>query len=207
VPALRREVARRILEARKTRGDVPEGFLRCAEDLLQPKVPWEALLRAAVARELAPRRGWGARTYSVLHRRTPFLLGAILPGHRAVLPKVALVLDTSGSVTDRELSQALAEVRRILQSVGELTVYSVDAEVHGGPQRVRSHRKVALRGGGGTDMRVGIRAALEGDPDLIVVFTDGETPWPEERPRVPVVVACTTEAEAPSWAKVVRVKL
>jgi predicted metal-dependent peptidase len=203
--AIRREVAQRILEAAKRRGDVPGDLIRFAEAALTPKVPWETLLRALVSQALAPIRGPVHRTYAVLHRRTPFL-GAILPGGRDGLPRIALVVDTSGSMGDRELEQALAEVRRILALVGTLTVYSVDAGVQA-VQTVRDARQVRLKGGGGTDMRVGIEEALKGRPDLIVVYTDGHTPWPEKAPPVPVVVVCTTDEKTPPWAKRVRVEV
>jgi len=203
--AIRREVAGRILEAAKTRGDVPGDLVRLAEGILTPKVPWETLLRALVSQALAPVRGPVHRTYAVLHRRTPFL-GAILPGGRDGLPRIALVVDTSGSMSDRELGQALAEVRRILALVGTLTVYSVDAAVQAA-QTVRDARQVRLKGGGGTDMRVGLEEALKGRPDLIVVYTDGHTPWPEKAPPVPVVVVCTTDERTPPWAKRVRVEV
>jgi len=201
--AIRREVAQRILEAAKSRGDVPGDLIRFAEAALTPKVPWETLLRALVSQALAPVRGPVHRTYAVLHRRTPFL-GAVLPGGRDGLPRIALVVDTSGSVDDRELDQALAETRRILALVGTLTVYSVDAAVQA-VQTVRDVRQVRLKGGGGTDMRVGIEEAAKGRPDLIVVYTDGYTPWPEKAPPVPVVVVCTTDQKTPPWAKRVRV--
>jgi predicted metal-dependent peptidase len=203
--AIRREVAGRILEAAKRRGNVPGDLIRFAEAVLTPKVPWETLLRALVSQALAPVRGPVHRTYAVLHRRTPFL-GAILPGGRDGLPRIALVVDTSGSMGDRELEQALAEVRRILALVGTLTVYSVDAAVQA-VQTVRDARQVRLKGGGGTDMRVGIEEALKGRPDLIVVYTDGHTPWPEKAPPVPVVVVCTTDERTPPWAKRVRVEV
>ena len=40
-------------------------------------------------------------------------------------------------------------------------------------------------------MRIGIRAAgaLSPRPDLIVVLTDGETPWPDEAPSGTSVLA------------------
>ena len=56
---------------------------------------------------------------------------------------------------------------------------------------VRRAQDIELIGGGGTDQREGIGAALalRPRPDLILVLTDGQTPWPDRRPPVPVVIA------------------
>ena len=50
-------------------------------------------------------------------------------------------------------------------------------------------------------MRVGIEAALKMTPapDLIVVVTDGETPWPIKKPKKPVIIASTGDG-GPKWA-------
>ena len=61
-----------------------------------------------------------------------------------------------------------------------------------------------------TDMTEGIVRALDlrPSPDVVVVVTDGYTPWPEEAPRqCRVVVALVGEAgpDAPQWSHQVRV--
>jgi hypothetical protein len=49
---VRRDVARRILEHRRRRGDVPAGWARWADDVLEPVVDWRSELAAAVCRGL-----------------------------------------------------------------------------------------------------------------------------------------------------------
>ena len=57
-------------------------------------------------------------------------------------------------------------------------------------------------------MRVGIRAASRQRPrpDLIVVFTDGDTPWPETPPPASAVIAALLGRDrshlppTPAWA-------
>lgn len=104
------------------------------------------------------------------------------------------------------LTQALAEIDGALTSAGarrgDVTVLSCDAAV-AARQRVKAATQVRLAGGGGTDMRVGIAAALalRPRPDVVIVLTDGETPWPEERPRVELIVGLLhpTHVETPQW--------
>jgi predicted metal-dependent peptidase len=94
------------------------------------------------------------------------------------VPNVAVILDTSGSMDDKNVSQALAELKGVLKAIGatSVTVLVVDAAVHT-VQRVFDPRQVKLVGGGGTDMRVGIDAALKlrPRPHVIIVLTDGLT--------------------------------
>jgi len=86
-------------------------------------------------------------------------------------------------------------------------VYAVDTQA----QRLRGPitKRISLGGGGGTDMAAGVEAALtmRPSPDLVVVITDGLTPWPRYRPRCPVIVALLptppTRPETPPWARVV----
>jgi predicted metal-dependent peptidase len=78
-------------------------------------------------------------------------------------------------------------------------------------QRVSSARQVQLTGGGGTDMGAGIAAAaaLRPRPAVVVVLTDGYTPWPRLAPKgMRVVVGLLGEQtpEAPTWARAVRVE-
>ena len=79
------------------------------------------------------------------------------------IPDVAIVCDTSGSMTGDLLGRALAEVEGLLQRVGlrgtNVRVLSCDAEVHS-VKRVSRASQVELLGGGGTDMGEGIRQAL-----------------------------------------------
>jgi predicted metal-dependent peptidase len=138
----------------------------------------------------------------------------VLPSLRRPLPRVAVIVDTSGSVDDDLLTLAWTEVHGCLRSLGIrrdlLTIYAADTEVHRltGPPR----RQVALRGGGGTDMADAITAVLAArpTPDLIVVITDGYTPWPARPPRRDVIVALLPTADlpddVPTWAHVVRVE-
>jgi predicted metal-dependent peptidase len=105
----------------------------------------------------------------------------------------------------------MGEVDGALRSLGirgdGVTVLSCDAAVHT-VARVRRARDAQLGGGGGTDMRVGLAVAAElrPRPDLVVVFTDGWTPWPETPPTGAAVVAAILGRDrselppTPGWA-------
>jgi len=123
---------------------------------------------------------------------------------------VAVVIDTSGSMSDSMLGQALGEVTGVLRSLGiarrNLRVIACDARAYE-VQAVRDVNAIRLPGGGGTDMGAGIDAAtaLRPRPDLIVVLTDGYTPWRSAPPQgVRVVVGLMDRGgRSPDWAETV----
>jgi predicted metal-dependent peptidase len=58
---------------------------------------------------------------------------------------------------------------------------------------------LANEGGGGTDMRVGVRYVEQelSQVDCMVLLTDGYTPWPESRPEIPLIVVTTSDYKPP----------
>ncbi|TCO62696.1 DUF2201 family putative metallopeptidase [Actinocrispum wychmicini] len=197
------DVARRIKDHHRSRGDIPSGWQRWADEVLDPVVNWRQVLRSAVRRGIAEIAGRVDFTYRRPSRRQR--PDVILPSLRQPLPTVAVVIDTSGSMSDGMLAQILGEVAGLLNSLGvarnRLHVVCCDAKAYAA-QRVLNAHEVKLLGGGGTDMGAGIKAAAElrPRPDLILVLTDGHTPWPKP-PRAKVVVGLMDPAgTVPSWA-------
>ncbi|MEV5896020.1 VWA-like domain-containing protein [Nonomuraea fuscirosea] len=123
-----------------------------------------------------------------------------------------MLIDTSGSVTESMLGQALAEVTGVLRAVGigrrKVTVISCDARAYR-PQTLARISDLRLGGGGGTDLRAGFEAAQASapPPDLIIALTDGRTPWPDRPPaRSRVVVGLLdTGGQTPAWARTVQI--
>lgn len=204
------------------RGTAPAGWRRWAESIAEPMEDWRVLLGAAFRACIAAASGGaGDYTYRRPGRRTPSLGGkVILPSLRRPLPQVAVVVDTSGSVSDRDLGRALSEVAGISRAVGvqgnRISVYSCDAAVHT-VQRVCNTEEITLAGGGGTDLRKGIDRAATASPhpDVIVVLTDGATPWPAAPPGCRVLAGIfgsrpryredreSTGRSAPAWVETV----
>ena len=212
---LRCQVASEILrEFRgKEPGTMPMGFVRWAEEFLNPRIDWRRLLAAEIRRGIASVVGKVDYTYSRPSRRASVTKDFILPSLRKPIPDVAVVVDTSGSMSEKHLSQVLAEVEGLLRSVGlgkqRLRVLSFDADAHT-VQRVSSARQVELIGGGGTNMGEGIHKALQlrPRPEVVVVLTDGYTPWPSDAPRgAQVIVGLFGNGDwpVPGWAKVIRI--
>jgi predicted metal-dependent peptidase len=205
-------------------GGVPKGWRRWADEAFHPPQPWRELLGAAV-RSAASGPGVGEDyTYGRPSRRSAGLPGVVLPSLRRRPPRVSVVIDTSGSVSDAELGSALVEVAAIVRAVGGrrdlVSVLSCDAAARV-VQPVCRAEGITLVGGGGTDLRTGFAKALRARPrpDVIVILTDGQTPWPDARPPCRTVVGLFPRRRAarswdeddpdyvpdapPGWARVV----
>ncbi|MGC4966627.1 DUF2201 family putative metallopeptidase [Streptomyces globisporus] len=174
-------------------GNASKGWKRWAEEAFHPPQPWRELLGAAV-RSAASGPGAGEDySYGRPSRRSTGLRGVVLPSLRRRPPRVSVVIDTSGSVSDAELGSALLEVAAISRAVGGrrdlVTVLACDAAtrvVH----PLCQAEGIPLVGGGGTDLRAGFAKALRSHPrpDAIVILTDGQTPWPSAQPACRTVI-------------------
>ena len=207
-----RQVAQDCVRHAREAGNVPAGLLRWAEQALQPAVDWRRVLAAELRRAVADTAGAVDYSYRRPSRRASVAGSVVLPALRRPVPEVAVVCDTSGSMTEDLLAAALAEVDGLLRSLGlarQLRVLACDTAV-APARRITSARQVELIGGGGTDMGAGIAAAaaLRPRPAVTVVLTDGYTPWPDRPPRgIRVVVALLGDdaPDGPDWARAVRV--
>lgn len=209
---IRRETARAIRETSRGRGNVPAGMDRWAEELLTPKVDWRRWFAGQISAATQYVAGKVDYTYRRPNRRG-LINGVVFPSMHKPVPRVAAVVDTSGSMSDDDLAEALSEIAGMLKAAGtpgqRITVLSCDADA-GVAQQVASAQRINLSGGGGTDMRVGVDAALKlhPKPDVIVVLTDGYTPWPDEPVAAKVIAAITsggTTQGIPEWIPAIQI--
>lgn len=208
---IRRDVAKQIQEHVRGQGCVAGHWVRWAEEKLHPKVDWRKQLAAAV--RFAAADTTGAVDYS--YRRPSRRQGqvgkevVIFPSLRCPIPSVAVVADTSGSISEKMLAQTLAEISGILKSLGYregIHVLAVDQTVEF-CRRVFRSEQIQLAGGGGTDMGIGLEAAarLKPLPQLGIVITDGHTSWPDRPPgKMKVIVVLLGDGTVPDWANVIQ---
>ena len=185
---MRKQVAEEI-KAVKQRGTVPESLERWADDFLKPpKIDWRTKLARLVRGAVAYKSGCSDFTYSRMSRRQAgvgYGVGRpVVPALHSPKPSVSVVLDTSGSMGETELSEALTEIRGVLSAVGAGVTFCVcDAKVHG-IQRVDNIEQAVkmLKGGGGTAMAPALKAVskLKEKVSVCVVITDGYIDDPPE---------------------------
>lgn len=208
---VRRTVAEAVRAHSKARGSTPAGLARWAEDTLTtPALPWQSILASTIRRVTALTSG--AVTYTFTRpsrRRVP---GVVLPAVRAPKVTAAVVIDTSGSMSPDDLAAALHETAGVIRSIGgRIALITCDAAAN--TTYVTDPNTIRLTGGGGTDMRVGITAALDSTtpaPDVVIVLTDGYTPWPEDpitARLIAVLIGDRPPADhVPAWATTLTVQ-
>ena len=222
---IRDQVAQEILKHAYAKGigSIPGELLRWAQELLEPTIDWRKALAGAFRTSLATVLGRRDYVYTrPSKRQSAMRIGnheIILPSMRKPAPPaIAIIVDTSGSIGNDEITLFLSEVDGIVKANGisqGVTVIPCDADI-GEIQKLRSRGAITtlkLTGGGGTDMGVGIAAAgkLRPTPKIVIVLTDGFTPWPTSLPKgVETLIVCLTAEESlsttPNWAKTILIE-
>jgi predicted metal-dependent peptidase len=188
--------AQRAREAGKLAG----AMARLVQEGLAPRVSW----RAALAQHLAQT----ARDDYTWLRPSRREGEAMLPSLRSHAGDIVIAIDTSGSVSEDDMAQFIAEINALK---GTLTVRTTllacdSALAAGGPWVAEPWEPLALParlgGGGGTDFTpVFDWVECEGRrPDALVYFTDADGRFPATPPDYPVLWLVKGRASVP-WGR------
>jgi predicted metal-dependent peptidase len=212
---IERQIQKKLLESAmvaKQIGKLPAELERLVEELAKPKVHWKRLIRSTLSKGLGKSV---KRTWNRPSRKIP----NSYPGKETLkLGKVVVLVDTSGSIGQKELKQFVGEIYGIVKEVAEVIVIPWDAQAYS-PIVIKSHRDIekvrVLKGGGGTI----IKPALElvdkkySDAQQIVILSDwyiGDLDDQETQRLLKKyadrIIAVTTSAGPPSYLPV-RVKI
>lgn len=184
-------------QAAREAGRLGQSWQRVLEKLIEPVLPWRALLARYVV---------SAAREDYTFQRPPRRDGtALLPRLARGSLRIVAVLDTSGSITRQELAEFAAELDALKAQVrAEVTVHACDERLAPeGPWHFDPWETVTLpetlSGGGGTRFTP-VFEWLERDlvvPDLLIYFTDGQGEFPAAPPSYPVLWLVKGRAEVP----------
>lgn len=200
---LKNEWRIRIIQAynyAKQVGHLPAGMEEYIKELVSPKIPWQETLRRYVDRLCRD-------DYSFMrpNRKTAYL-NLYFPSFLTLgLGIIYFIVDTSGSISKKELVQFVSELNAILQTFhAEVHVVQCDAEVQSHeilePMQEIDPESIVMRGRGGTRFSPPFELIeKEGMPPTAAIYmTDGgSNDFPEEHPSYPVLWISTTKAEYP----------
>lgn len=192
-------------------GRIPAGVERELKDLFDPKTDWRVLLNDFIQEEIVD------YSFAPPDRRfadSPFFLPDFNETE-TVVKNVLFMIDTSGSMTDDEITQAYSEIKGAIdQFSGRLEGWLgfFDAAVVP-PQPFTDEagfRIIRPKGGGGTDFSVifdYIRKEMSGmEIASLIIMTDGLAAPPDESEAmgIPVLWIINNNFITPPWGRVAR---
>ena len=194
------------------RGTVPMFAKRILKELGQPQTDWRTILDEFVEEEISD------YSFTPPDRRfsdSPFFLPDFNEKDDKV-EKVLFMIDTSGSMSDKEITAAYSEIKGAIdQFGGKLSGWLgfFDAEIIEPVPFSDEDEffKIEAAGGGGTDFGIifeYVKEYMADDlPVSIIILTDGYAPFPDETVaiNIPVLWLLNNEEVEPPWGKVARI--
>lgn len=182
----------------KQAGNLPGDIERMIEELFEPVLPWRSILRRFMTEKCNDDFSWkrGNRRF--------IAQGLYLPSRLSddAMGEIVIVIDTSGSISEKELTEFGSEIKSIVDEVrpSKVRVIYCDSRIahidEFGPD---DELQFAAHGGGGTDFRPPFRWLEENQivPRALVYLTDGYGPFPEQEPDFPVMWAINNHDVTP----------
>ena len=155
----------------RMQGKLPAGLNRMVDEIIQPKQNWREVLSRFMTDRVQADYSWKQPN----KRYMPMYLPSIETIQ--VLGEIVLMVDTSGSIDSKLLSEFTAELADICRYINKpLTVLYVDTQVCKVETfEPEDHVILHPKGGGGTDFRPGFDYIEKQDmqPVCVIYFTDG----------------------------------
>lgn len=174
-------------------GNSPAGIERFVDNLYTEKIGWSTKLHKYIQSEVQADYTW--KMPSKGYHAT----GVYQPSSRRENIEVIVAVDTSGSISDKELTQFMTELNAINNSFSQIsiTILIGDAKLQ---EKYELSNKTAdkfedikIKGYGGTDHRW-IYEWIKNNKrnaKVVVNFTDGYTSFPEDRPSIDTIWVST----------------
>jgi predicted metal-dependent peptidase len=181
-------------ELAKGQGKLPSALARLVNEALNPKVPWQDVLRAFVREAAKDDYSWT--------RPNPRYAasGFILPSlHSQRLGVIAVAIDTSGSIYESLLNTFLSEVEAIAHECRPECIRLIDCDCVVNSIRDCDPTEPLPRdfsGGGGTAFAPVMDALADEPPVCLLYFTDLDGPACAE-PAWPTIWVTNSERTAP----------
>ena len=169
-------------------GKMGANMARIVDFMLQPKLPWRMLL-ARFLNDIAREDYSYARPTS--RRGDP----AIFPSLRSSEVNIGVAIDTSGSISTKEMSEFVSEIDAIKGVMrAKITLHTCDRQLaKDGPWVFESWDEFrvpkSIKGGGGTDFCPIFTwlDSMDRQPNILVYFTDADGPFPKVEPTIAVI--------------------
>lgn len=191
----------------KLKGSMPAGLLRELNALESPELSWLQIIQERFSRK-EKKRSWKSANKKWL----PFYFPATVKDKSL---KAVIAIDTSGSMSKEELTQALSEIWGLANSFKsiELTLITCDAKIHQVFKIENGNKRklfnVSLKGYGGTDFQPvfrWIKKEFQNMVDTCVYFSDLQGDFPKEKPPYQVYWVSQYPEEKVPFGRIVKLR-
>jgi predicted metal-dependent peptidase len=187
-------------------GNCPAFMERQIDKLLNPEIAWNEVL-AYYLRQKFCMSSRNRHTFTPPNRRYLYQDVILTSRVGAKKPSIAFSIDTSGSMSEQDISKGVAEMDAI-RKLYKVPVYLMEADydVHRARWVNCNEAIPSLTGGGGTSFVPVMQHLLNNKPDidLLVYFTDGYGDFGKD-PGFDVLWVINSDVKPP-YGKVIRIK-
>jgi len=165
----------------KSMGKLPAGIERLMDDYSEPKLSWREILSQYITRSIP--QNFSYRKPS----RKSISSGYYFPSTEKEELSIWIVVDTSGSISEEELSDFLGEVLGLLRTYQkvEIKLWSCDAELYEVNEVTSEYdlKAAKLAGGGGTNFQPIFNYINKNQEEVkvLIYFTDTYGTFPEQK--------------------------
>lgn len=167
------------------------------------KIPWRKKLSMALSRYVNEPGNVYENTWSKRNRRQ-----LPLPGVKKHSKKLVISVDTSGSISNQDLSLFFGQIEKLVKDFSSLTIIEWDTKVNNRyTYKKGGWRRIKPKGRGGTDVQDLYNYVHKNmkNTSLLINFTDGYFMWEIENFGIPTLWALVNNSMKPPFGKVVYV--
>lgn len=203
----------KVLEGSKSYGTIPSLAKRMVEEIQNPPIDWRTILINFIQTDVYD------YSFSPPDRRYDGS-GFLLPDFNEKEDKmenVWIAIDSSGSISDKQLSLALNEIKGAIEQYngkfsGWVSFFDYHVTKPQPFEDLEDIKRLELYGGGGTSFENIFKARrdyFDEDLSCIIIITDGYAPWPKESDAdgIPVLWLFNNLNVKPPWGIVARMNI
>ena len=212
IAGIEQTLGKKILEAAartpsKAYGTLPAGLITQLDHIresMEAKVDWKRMLKLFSS---SSGRTVIYRSMKRISKRFGTRPGIRIKQYK----KLAVVIDTSGSIEEKTLAQFFKEIDTIHRNGAQLQVIECDASV-GNVYAYKKNAPIKITGGGGTNYDPAFEYINKNNKmqiDACIYLTDGYAPAPKIKPRCKLLYVITPDGNVGShlkWGKSIKIK-
>ncbi len=170
------ERTQQALTISQMRGDTPKGMGRLVGELHKEKINWRALLQQYITQQIPYNY-----SYAKSHKKSRSM-GYYMPHMTKEKIDISIMIDLSGSIAEKELTDFLSEICGMARAYQEritMRIFSHDVECYDNGEvrngNIEKIKKMELKGGGGTSFSRPLEYLKENNivPKCMIWLTDG----------------------------------